>query len=99
MAWTLAEAEAKTIRNTMGNGQCGGRGTGPHAGSREGKALVVTLADIKAEVKAKTLGEMTGDLEKRALVGNGSHTKKSGDRDFSPEARRCDGQSTGLHTD
>lgn len=40
------------------------------------------MADVKAEVKVKTLGEMTGDLKKRALVGNGSQNKKIGGRDF-----------------
>ena len=34
----------------------------------EKKALIVTLADIKAEVEAKSPGEMHGDLQKRALV-------------------------------
>ena len=42
---------------------------------------------------------MTGDLKKRALVGNGSHNKKIGGRDFFPDAQRCEEQSTGLHTD
>ena len=61
--------------------QCGGQGTGRTAGNRGDKALVVSLADVKAVVEAKTLEEMQGDLKKRALVDTGLLANKSRGQD------------------